>query len=269
MTEDLISGLACTRPGSRNPFFSWPSTPIHARGSDGRARTQRALMYTALPVVMLTFRADVVVARTTPPCIQLWASCLGLILRVRAAGWIMDYHPEIGANVLARRPSFRWLAASIRAIDAFFLRRLDFAIVLDDAMERLVQSRAPALPLFQHPTWNGIPGILHTPGPVSRFAETGELCLVYAGSLGYSHPLETFAALISALKSSATVRLLTIGVSKTGEARFRQLAEESGITISCAPANTLRRSRHDFSRTSSARGSRLPVGRDGWPRESQ
>ncbi len=116
---------------------------------------------------------------------------------------------------MAKHPALRWLASLLRAGDKFFLRRMDFAIVLDDAMENLIRTRAPDLALIQHPTWNNRSGFEHRAEPI-----VDELRLVYAGNLGHAHPLATFEALLAdkLQQLGQQVRLITVGASAMAKA---------------------------------------------------
>lgn len=230
MIGDLSAGLGRRLPDVRICWFKGLFTKYAGGGLRLPRLVNLAYMYLALPFVVLIDRPAVILARTAPPCIQLWACLLGKITGARVGCWLMDYHPEIEASMMAKQAAFRWLASLLRAVDKFFLRRMDFAIVLDDAMESLIRTRAPDLPLIQHPTWNNRSGFEQRPEPLD-----GELRLVYAGNLGHSHPLETFEALLHKLLKLGPVRLVTVGASATGERRFRELAERTGLALQCLP----------------------------------
>jgi hypothetical protein len=230
MIGDLSAGLGRRLPGSSIRWFKGLFTKYAGGGIRLPRLVNLAYMYLALPFVILIERPDVILVRTTPPCIQLWACLLGKIMGARVGCWLMDYHPEIEASFLAKHAALHWLASTLRGVDKFFLRRMDFAIVLDDAMEDLIRMRAPGLALIQHPTWNNRSGFQHRMEPIE-----GEFRLVYAGNLGRSHPLATFAALLHRLQQFGRVRLVTVGASTNGERRFGELAERTGIALQCLP----------------------------------
>ena len=235
MTDDYVAGLSAIRPDMRAIFFHGFLREYVAGGIRPVRILNAMYMYARLPFVLAARRPDMIVVRTTPPGIQLWCTLLGLFLRIRVGTWMMDYHPEIEARALAHRPAFRWLAILLRKIDAYCLRRMAFGIVLDDAMEHLIRSRAPQLPLVKHPTWNTNAGALHEPAPTVTDDLTRELRLVYAGNLGYSHPLETLEALLTECASLGDVRLFLVGVSLAGQERFRALAERTSIALELLP----------------------------------
>jgi hypothetical protein len=230
MTGDLSAGLRNRLPGVRIRWFKGLFTKYAGGGLRPPRLVNLAYMYLALPFVLLVDRPAVILVRTAPPCIQLWACLLGKLMGSRVGCWLMDYHPEIEASLMEKHAALRWLASLLRAVDKFFLRRMDFAIVLDDAMEALVQTRAPGLALIQHPTWNNRSGFEHRAEPID-----GELRLVYAGNLGHSHPLATFEALLRKLQQLGRVRLVTVGSSTNGESRFGELAERTGVALQCLP----------------------------------
>jgi hypothetical protein len=230
MIGDLSAGLGRRLPGLNLRWFKGLFTKYAGGGLRLPRLVNLAYMYLALPFVVLVDRPAVILVRTAPPGIQLWACLLGKIMGARVGCWLMDYHPEIEASILAKRPALHWLASLLRAVDKFFLQRMDFAIVLDDAMENLVRTRAPGLALIQHPTWNNRSGFEQRPEPIE-----GELRLVYAGNLGHSHPLATFEALLHKLQQHGRVRLITVGASASGESRFDELAKRTDIPLQCLP----------------------------------
>ncbi|MGA3006560.1 MAG: glycosyltransferase [Opitutaceae bacterium] len=230
MIGDLNAGLRRRRPDLRIRWFKGLFTKYAGGGLRPPRLVNLAYMYFALPFVLLVERPDIILVRTAPPGIQLWACLLGKMRGTRVGCWLMDYHPEIEASSMARHAGLRWLASLLRRVDRFFLRRMDFAIVLDEAMENLVRTRAPRLPLVQHPTWNNRTGFQPRTEPID-----GELRLVYAGNLGHSHPLATFEALLQELKRRGRVRLVTVGASAGGESRFGDLAKRAGIALQCLP----------------------------------
>jgi hypothetical protein len=230
MIGDLSAGLGRRLSGVKIRWFKGLFTKYAGGGLRLPRLVNLAYMYLALPFIVLIDRPGIILVRTAPPCIQLWACLLGKIAGARVGCWLMDYHPEIEASMMAKHAALRWLAFLLRAVDKFFLRRMDFAIVLDDAMENLVRTRAPDLPLIQHPTWNNRSGFEHRPEPID-----GELRLVYAGNLGHSHPLATFETLLPKLQQLGRVRLVTVGASTNGENRFKELAKRTGIALQCLP----------------------------------
>lgn len=235
MTEDYIAGLAALRPDMRVRFFHG-FLGTYVEGGTRSIRVLNALyMYLRLPFALIAKPVDLIIVRTTPPGIQLWCALLGWIMRIPVGTWMMDYHPEIEARALARRSGSGWLVKIIREIDTFLLRRMKFGIVLDAAMEDLIRARAPELPLVRHPTWNGSRSILYTAPPPVTEDLTRELRLVYAGNLGYSHPLETLARLLVECKALGDVRLFLVGVSEGGQERFLRIAEQTGIVLEVLP----------------------------------
>lgn len=235
MTEDYISGLAALRPDMNGRFFHG----FLRRYVEGGVRPVRVLnamfMYFRLPFVLLAGNFDLIIVRTTPPGIQLWCALLGLITRTRVGTWFMDYHPEIEAQALARHAKFGMLVRIIRRIDGLLLNRMKFGIVLDEAMKRKIRSRASSLPLVLHPTWNGRHGLVHEEAPPVTDDLTRELRLVYAGNLGYSHPLDTLEALLVECVSLGEVRLVLVGVPAGGLERFRALARRVGLVLDVLP----------------------------------
>ena len=194
-----------------------------------------AHMYLSLPWVMATWRPDLVLARTTPPGIQLWAAVLGRLMRVRVGVWLMDYHPELEARMLERRGAAA-LASLIRRINARLFGWVEFAVVLDTAMAALVRQHAPGVSILRHPTWGRDAG--PPPSPIVNVGPS--LTLLYCGNLGLVHPTGTFERLVAMLRHRSPVRLLLVGLSPAGERRMSALARRHGIDVVTAPRSSLR-----------------------------
>ena len=235
MTDDYVFGLAAIRPDMRARFFHGFLKEYVAGGTRPVRLLNAMYMYVVLPFYLVIRRTDLIIVRTTPPGIQLWCTLLGTILRIPIVTWMMDYHPEIEARALMSRTGFTWLGRALRHIDAFCLRRMSLVIVLDAAMEQLVRSRARDLPLVQHPTWNTRSGSVHEAAAPAANDLTQELRLVYAGNLGYSHPLASLEALLAECVVLGGVRLYLVGVSLAGQDRFNALAERTGVILEVLP----------------------------------
>lgn len=234
MMDDLMSSLRLRDASLSTRFFHGMLRGYIAGGTHPARVLNAVYMYIGLPVAMLIWSPDIMVIRSTPPGIQLWGALLGRVLRVPVACWLMDYHPEIEARALERR-GFGAIARLIRWFDKRLLQHMAFIIVLDRAMESLLRSRVPGVPIVRHPTWN--------PAGQGSHEETGdsgnigrrELCFAYAGNLGYAHPLETFERVIAAVHSCLSVRLVAIDASEGGNARLRGLANRTGAGLSILP----------------------------------
>ncbi|MBA3888896.1 MAG: hypothetical protein H0X64_00040 [Gemmatimonadaceae bacterium] len=235
MMDDLMQGVRRAVPGLQTRLCHGLVGGYVAGGTQPVRILNAAYMYATLPFVMMRWRPAVVLVRTTPPGIQLWAALLGRLMNIRVGCWMMDYHPELEARVLDRRRGAGWVARLIRGIDRYLLRRMSFVIVLDDAMQALVRSRAPAVPIVQHPTWGAVADVTHEDAVDSGNASRGELCLAYGGNLGFAHPLETFETLIREIQLSTRVRIVAIGASSRGERRFAGLAERTGAVLTILP----------------------------------
>lgn len=236
MMPELDAALRSRDRGIEVKYF----TGLLKRYVEGGTNLARVLnllfMYIALPVVLVLLRPDVVLARTTPPGIQIWAALLCRILRIDVGCWLMDYHPEIEAVKFARVLGFKWVADILRTIDAFALARMQFIIVLDRAMETRVRQRVSSVDIICHPTWAKTPITLVTGGENQTCCshESGSLMtLVYAGNLGRSHPTGVLEKVLIRLTGHRSVQLVAIGASAKGEVRFRSLADRTGVELVC------------------------------------
>ncbi|MES2176538.1 MAG: hypothetical protein V4550_01640 [Gemmatimonadota bacterium] len=235
MSEDYIAALAAIRPDIDVRFFRGFFNRYIPGGTHPFRLLVAAYMYLRLPVILLRERFDFILARTSPPGLHLWCIFIGRICRIPVGVWLMDYHPELEARALDRH-SLGWVAKVIRRIDAQLLLRARFAIVLDNAMEELVRAHAPRVPLIQHPTWNGIPGVIHESAPQVTGEElAAELRVAYVGNLGYSHPLETLETLLAECARHGPVRVFLVGVAAEGEARFREVGWRAGCAVEALP----------------------------------
>jgi colanic acid biosynthesis glycosyl transferase WcaI len=190
-----------------------------------------AFMYCRLMYDAVFFRPDIILVRTTPPCIQVFATWIGRIFGMRVVCWLMDYHPEIEARMADAR-GWRRIAKLLRNVDRRSLQAMSCIIVLDNAMAELCKERAPGIPVVVHPTWSGSSASF---APMRSGGDGAELHFVYAGNLGAAHDTSTLCELFKRIGAKVGVKLTVIGAPPSGERRFEELAMESGVTLRCLP----------------------------------
>jgi hypothetical protein len=191
-------------------------------------------VYFSTALHLLFCRPDAILVHTSPPGVHLWTVAWAAIGRVPVLCWLMDYHPEIEARAFEKRGLLR-TARLLRRIDASLMPRFSAIITLDPAMTAVVHQRAPEMEIVEHPTWTPGPSrairtIAHTPGSAG-----GVLRLVYTGNLGLAHDLEPLSRLLATLQEHRPVRLLLIGTSPGGQARFRAMAQKVRVLVEARP----------------------------------
>jgi glycosyltransferase involved in cell wall biosynthesis len=155
-----------------------------------------ACFYLQAVVAMLALpRQDVVVSLTTPPYIAVAALAHRLrSWKTRFILWNMDCYPEAAESAgMIRAGGF--LSRFLRALNRWFMHRMDRIVCLDGAMEQLLQShygnRKP-LPTVVVPNWEPI---AKYPKPGSRPPLAGRrLIVLYQGNGGVGHEFETILA---------------------------------------------------------------------------
>ena len=247
MMQDLISALERRIPQLRWKYFNGFLKRYGGAGTSPKRLLNLAYMFFFLPVIILFFRPTHILARSAPPGMQIWSVLLGAVFRVPVIAWLMDYHPEMEARILARR-NFPRIASLLRALDRYFLRRFEAIVVLDSAMRDLLRERAGNVPVLVHPTWNK--GFVYEGrgSENSKTRQVTELKLAYAGNLGNSHPLETFNTLVKCLQPGISVSLVAIGASEPGEKRLESFARELSLPLEILPRTPFHRLRDVFDR---------------------
>ena len=193
-----------------------------------------AWVYLCVAFRLLLSRPDAVLVRTTPPGVQLWTAWWARWRDVPVFCWLMDCHPEIEARQLEKRGHPR-AARLLRRFDAALMPHFSAIIALDTAMAAFVRTRAPALEIWQHPTWSLAEAATLTPVSYCPGQRPGPLRIAYSGNLGAAHDLSVFAALVAELVRRRPVELYVIGASPAGEERFSALAKKHALAFRSHP----------------------------------
>lgn len=184
-------------------------------------------------VEILLRRPAVIVVSSSPPMTQHWVRLVSLPVKSKVVVWLMDYHPEIEARMLERRPWCKWLAGSLRRFDRWVLARCAAVVVLDEAMERAVRSQVDTVRILVHPPWNVQGDRVFT--PIMRKdgeADDGKvLRLLHLGNLGAAHDLNHFAEMLREVCIGTEVSLLAIGGSRSANRAFEQLGARTGFSV--------------------------------------
>lgn len=178
-------------------------------------------------------RPSVIIVSSSPPMTHHWVRLVSLPVKSKVVVWLMDYHPEIEARMLERRPWCKWLAGSLRRFDRWVLARCAAVVVLDEAMERAVRSQVDTVRILVHPPWNVQGDRAFT--PIMRKdgeADDGKvLRLLHLGNLGAAHDLEDLAAFVTEIRADIEVRLLAIGGNKRANVAFHRLGARTGFSV--------------------------------------
>jgi len=233
MSRSLLERLRATLPGFTSPCVHGIFTTYSPGGLNPKRLVNLFWVYGWVVMHLLWRPPDAIIVRSSPPGIQIWAAWWASLNSVPVFCWLMDYHPEIEARMLAKR-GLGWMAQVLRSIDETSLPRFRAVIVPDRAMGDLVRSRSAGVEVFEHPTW-AEKSPSRSPLAARNHEPTGRLCLAYAGNLGKAHNLEPFGALLSELTRLRPVELIVVGGSDEGAARFRRLGEQAGIRVVFRP----------------------------------
>ena len=226
---ELIAAVAKRSPGVSWRYCKGFLQKYRPGGHQPLRVLNLGFVYLRLLAETLWFRPDVILVRSTPPGVQILAALLGRIFGIRVICWLMDYHPEIEAR-MADAKGWHGLASSLRAVDGAALRAMDCVIVLDRAMASLCRSRAPETTIVIHPTWNRGNSAFT---PMRLNGSRTELHLAYAGNLGAAHDTSTLVALMKQVNSRIPVRLTVIGAPLSGQRKFAELAQATGVRLEC------------------------------------
>lgn len=187
-------------------------------------------MFTLMPIVALILKPDVILVRSAPPGIQIFAVLAAKILSVPVVFWLMDYHPEIEARYLQKH-NFFLISRFLRTVDRWAMRSMKLIIALDEAMADLCRLRVPNTPVLVHPTWQETVR-KYTPCFERSFEKSENVInLGYFGNLGVAHDLDILKILICEIKKRQRVSLVVVNVSSAGRLRFKQMSQQLNIDI--------------------------------------
>ena len=234
----LIRALKSQIPGLQSTYFHGFLKDYRSTGLTLSRLSNMAYIYLLLPFKLLIQRPDVVLVRTTPPCIQLYTAFLCWILRIPSICWLMDYHPEIEARYFDHKSLLRPLSSALRKIDAWLLKKFRAIIALDPAIAKICKERAPETPVIIHPTWSQNTETPSIPLTDTYHPSTQVINLAYAGNLGKAHAIESLQQLLSILGKQTQVKLHVINCPAKAQPAFSDIAQKTRTSIQFYPRQT-------------------------------
>jgi colanic acid biosynthesis glycosyl transferase WcaI len=220
LARDFEAGAICSQPtyskaGTRAPrsetrngvqiLRAW--TPSFDRRSLLRRLLSAALITTSLffRTIRAIRRGDVLLVVTNPPMLPFVVSLAARIRGARCVLLVHDVYPDVlVATGLTRGGSvlFRVVAAANRRL----FRRMKTIIALGEDMKRLLESRAPGVPVVVIPNWGDTGSIV----PLPRRSDD-EFVIQYSGNMGRTHDLALLVAAAERLRDRPQFRFVLIG----------------------------------------------------------
>lgn len=234
MMHSLLANIGSMLPGMRLTYLPGLFVTYRPGGFRPERIANLVWVYVRVALHLLFRRPDAVLVQSAPPGIQLWTVAWAAIGGVPVFCWLMDWHPELEARALEQR-GHSGLARLLFKVDGALMPRFAAIITLDPAMTDLVRTKTSPERVLEHPTWatdgpSKVAHVAYCPG-----SGGGPLNLVYSGNLGAAHDLAPLRRLLESVARRRAVRLVVIGGSKKGEARFQELCTGIGLAIETLP----------------------------------
>lgn len=182
-------------------------------------------MHLAAPFLVFFERPKFIFVRTTPPLIQITYLILGKIIGSKTYVWLMDYHPLFGLRSTKTNSFMHKIWRVLTKLDKFSLKFAECVICLDDAMEKLVKTRAPNVRTFVCPTFSLEK--VERQNLAKECKHVDKLSLLYSGNFGRAHDSETLGKLLKLLSAKVHVTLSYCGNSENSIRRFRELCKST------------------------------------------
>ena len=188
----------------------------------------------AARLISLIGRADVVIIKTDPPMLSVFAVPIARIRHARSVNWLQDVFPEVASAL--RVPGFRGaLARFLAGARDRSLRAADVNVVLSEGMRRRIEERGiPAERAVVIPNWADGSEIWPVAAEFNSLrVEWGftdrDFVVGYSGNMGRVHEFETVLKAGELLRSEADVRYLFVGAGKQ-TAWLRNEAKSLGLS---------------------------------------
>lgn len=159
----------------------------------------------------LARRGDIVVVKTDPPLLSLFATPVAALRRAHLVNWHQDIFPEVAQAVLGeRRPWIRHLVGPLRWARNALLRRSAMNVVLGGRMaDTLMRLGVPQQRIRSIPNWAdgaSIHPVAAAANALRReWAGDGAFVIAYSGNLGRAHEFRTFLDAAERLETGATI----------------------------------------------------------------
>lgn len=190
-------------------------------------------LFTALAVLRLASRGDVVVAKTDPPLLSLVAWPAARLKGARLVNWLQDVFPEV-AGAVGMGWARGWAGRLLASLRDRSLRAAHLNVVLGSGMQRYLISRGVDPGKLRVIT-NWADGELLRPVKPEdnrlrrEWGLHGKFVVGYSGNMGRVHEFETILGAAETLKKDASIVFLFIGDGAQrkwleDEAKRRELA---------------------------------------------
>ncbi|HEX4794510.1 MAG TPA: glycosyltransferase family 4 protein [Humisphaera sp.] len=198
------------------------STRLGSRSRLTRLIDWGTFYFSTLICALVLPRQDVIIAMTTPPYIAL-AAILHKLLHpsTRIVLWNMDCYPEaIERTGMVKTGGL--ISCIMRAMNRAIFRRLDHLIVLDGAMDQLLEQYKPRdrqLASTVIANWEDA-SQFELEGPKEKWTEPtaaalrGKFVLLYLGNAGYGHEFQTLIDAAKQLRDDPVAFLFVGGGAK-------------------------------------------------------
>lgn len=186
-------------------------------------------MHVLAPFEILFSRADVVFVRTTPPLMQISYAFWATLFCRKKIFWLMDYHPVFGVRTTKSGSIMNRIWRFFDAIDKFFLKKFDLVVCIDEAMQELINERAPNVKTIVCPTFS-LKNVEWL--DLKKEANTDEpLRLLYSGNLGKSHSTKRLELLLKNLVSQKKVEFSYCGSNQNAVEILKKMCERCGANF--------------------------------------
>jgi len=118
MMTSLVDSLKAARPGISARYVSGVFGTYSPGGLNLRRLVNLLWVYIQAPVSLVWRRPDIVIVRSSPPGIQVWAAWWASLRGTPVLCWLMDYHPEIEARLLEGRGLYRRSSMVVQDVDS-------------------------------------------------------------------------------------------------------------------------------------------------------
>lgn len=141
------------------------------------------LATTALWLLLNVRKGDQVLAKTDPPLLGVVTTLATLGRGVRRIQWLQDLYPET-ATRLGVVSDHGWVAAGVRALRNWSLRRSQLVVTVSEGMLEYLHGQAGDAVVEHIPNWSDDFGA----APDTR--AHGRFTVGYSGNLGRAHPID-------------------------------------------------------------------------------
>jgi len=179
----------------------------------------------AIALMRLVRRADVLIPKTDPPLLSILAALIARMKGAALVNWQQDVFPEIASH-LGSNPLPGWLDRLLRRARDASLRAARMNVVVGHRMqEYFAAQKIPAAQLCVIDNWADPEAIVAKPASASalgaRLRLAGRFVVGYSGNLGRAHEYQTLLSAAEILRGDPSFAFLMIG----GGAKMQALRE--------------------------------------------